>query len=90
MYAVIAEATIQAGHEDEAAEFVKANIVPRVKESPGLVGGYWTAPQGGRGIAISLYETEEAAQGAAEMARNFSRPDYTTAQFEVREVIAQV
>ena len=90
MYAVVGEASIQAGKEDEAVEYLKANILPMVKESPGLISGYWTAPQDGKGLGVTFYETEEAARSAAEMATSAPRPEYATVTFEVREVVAQV
>lgn len=91
MYAVVGEVSIEAGREDESVEYLKANILPLVKQAPGLVGGYWLAVQGGKGLAITLHETEESARGAVEMAKNGPRPDYATlGDFEVREVVAQI
>jgi hypothetical protein len=89
MHAVVGQVSIESGREDESIEFLKANVLPMVKQSPGLIGGYWMAPQEGKGLGVVFYETEEAARGAAEMAKNGPRPDYVTANFEVREVIAQ-
>jgi hypothetical protein len=90
MFAVVGEVSIDAGREDESTDFLKANIVPRVKQAPGLVGGYWLSVQDGKGLGFTLFETEEAARRAAEMAKDQPRPDYiTSADFNVREVIAQ-
>jgi hypothetical protein len=91
MYAVVGEVMIQAGREAESNEYLKANIIPRVKQAPGLVGGYWLAVRDGKGLAITLHETEESARGAVEMAKNSPRPEYATlGDFEVREVVAQI
>jgi hypothetical protein len=91
MHAVVGQVSVQPGREDEAQEFLNANILPRVKQAPGVIAGYWLAPQDGRGFAITLYESEEAARGAAEMAEKSPRPDYVTLDsVDVREVIAQV
>jgi hypothetical protein len=90
MWAVVGQVSIQPGREDESQEYLKANVLPRVKQAPGVVAGYWVAPQDGHGLGITLYESEEAARGGAEMARG-SAPDYVTFDsIDVREVIAQI
>jgi hypothetical protein len=90
MFAVVGEVGIDAGREDESVDFLKTNIVPQVKQAPGLVGGYWFSVQDGRGLGVTFFETEEAARRAAEMAKGQPRPDYiTSANFNVREVVAQ-
>jgi hypothetical protein len=90
MHAVVGQVSIESGREDESIEFLKANVLPMVKQSPGLISGFWMAPQGGQGVAVVLYETEEAARSAAEMAMKAPRPEYVTPRFEVREVVAQI
>lgn len=91
MHAVVGKVSIQAGREDESLEFLKTNVLPMVKQAPGLVAGYWLAPQGGHGFGITLFESEEAARGAAEMAQKGPRPDYVTFDsIDVQEVVAQV
>lgn len=91
MHAVVGKVSIQAGREDDAQEFLKTNVVPMVKQAPGLISGYWLAPQGGHGMGITFFESEEAARGGAEMAKNAPRPDYVTFDsIEVIEVVAQV
>lgn len=91
MHAVVGRVSIQAGREDEAQEFLRANVIPMVKQAPGVLSGYWLAPQEGQGMGITFYESEEAARGAAEMARKGPLPDYVTFDsLEVREVIEQV
>jgi Protein of unknown function (DUF3240) len=91
VHAVVGKVSIQAGREDESLEFLKANVLPMVKQAPGLVAGYWLAPQGGHGFGITLFESEEAARGAAEMAQTSPRPDYVTFDsVDVQEVVAQV
>jgi hypothetical protein len=91
MHAVVGKVSIQAGREDEAEEFLKNNILPMVKQAPGVLSGYWLAHQDGHGFGITFYESEEAARGAAEMAKTGPIPDYVTFDsIEVREVIAQI
>jgi hypothetical protein len=91
MHAVVGKVSIQTGREDEAAEYLKTNVLPMVKQAPGLISGYWLAPQDGKGFGVTFYDSEEAARGAAEMAQKAPIPDYVTFDsVEVREVIAQV
>ena len=91
MHAVVGRVSVPAGREDEALEFLKTNVVPRVKQAPGIIAGYWLAPEGGHGFGFTLFESEEAAREAAEMAQKGPRPDYVTwDSIDVREVIAQV
>ena len=91
MHAVVGSVSIESGREDESAEFLRANVLPIVKQAPGLVGGYWLAPQDGHGFGITFFESEEAARAAVEMAQKGPRPEYVTwDSIEVREVIAQV
>jgi hypothetical protein len=91
MYAIVGKVSIQAGREDEATEYLKTNVLPLVKQAPGIIAGYWLAQEVGHGFGITLYESEEAARAAAEMAQKTPTPDYVTwDSIEVREVIAQV
>ncbi len=64
MHAVVGKVSIQAGREDESLEFLKTNVLPMVKQAPGIIAGYWLAPQGGHGFGITLLESEEAARVA--------------------------
>jgi hypothetical protein len=91
MHAVIGKVSIEAGREDEAAEHLKTNVLPRVREAPGVVAGYWVAPQDGHGMGITIFESEDAARQGAQMAQNAPRPDFITFDtVEVQEVIGQV
>jgi len=66
--------------------------VPAVKQAPGVVAGYWAeAPDAEHGYSMVLFESEEAARAAADMARNAPRPDFITFdKVEVCEVVAQI
>jgi Antibiotic biosynthesis monooxygenase len=91
MHAVVGRVSIQSGHEDEAVEHLKTNVLPMVKQAPGLIAGYWLAPQDGLGLGLTFYENEEAARGAAAMAQKAPVPDFLTwDSVEVREIVAQV
>jgi hypothetical protein len=81
---------IEPGHDVEAAEQLQTTVLPRVKETPGVVSAYWLAPVEGRGLSLVL-ENEEAARSAAAMIPNAPRPDFVSFDsIEVREVVAQI
>ena len=90
MHAVIGIVSIQAGREDEANEHLKTKVLPAIKQSPGVITGYFTAPQDGKGMGFTLYETEDNARAAVEMARNAPMPEGVSFDsIDVREVVAQ-
>jgi hypothetical protein len=90
MHALVVNVSIQPGHGEEAQAELETNVVPRVKEAPGVVGGYWTqSPDGEYGTSMLLFESEAMAQAGADMARNGPRPDFVTFdKVEVCEVVA--
>jgi hypothetical protein len=62
----------------------------------GANGGYWLAPQNGRGVAMVVFETEKEARTAAAMLRVGEPPmpdapgGVTVKTVDVREVLAAV
>jgi hypothetical protein len=48
-------------------EEMRERVVPTVSNEPGFVAGYWIAPgdQVGKGNAVMLFESEDAARAAA-------------------------
>ena len=91
MYALAVNVTIESGKEDEAQEALRSNIIPRVKQSPGLVAGYFMQPGGGYGYSLLIFDSEENANAAKQMAENAPRPDFVklnTAQ--VMGVVASI
>ena len=91
MHALFVTVSIQPGHGDEAQAQLETNVVPRVKETPGAMAGYWLGPTpDGHGTSIVLYEDEAAARAAAAALPNAPRPDFVTFdKVEVREVVAR-
>ena len=62
MHTVLVNVTIEPGHSAEAQAQLETNVLPRVKETPGVVSGYWTRSSDGQhGSSIILFENEEAA-----------------------------
>ena len=91
MHALLVNVTIEAGKEDESLNFLKSEVLPLVKQAPGLVGGYWFEPQGGHGWSVVVFESEEAANAARQMAENGPMPESVKFdRIDVVEVVANV
>ena len=64
MHAVIVSVTIN--DAEEATTYLRNEIVPRVKQAPGFVAGYWVRIAGGdQGRGTIVFESEDAAQAVA-------------------------
>ena len=92
MYAVAVSVKIESGKEDEAQEALESRVIPAIKESPGLQGGYFMQPQPGVGYSLLVFDTEENAKAAAEMADSMPRPEFVQLAQppQVMEVIASI
>lgn len=78
---------------DDALRGLREQVLPQVKQTPGLVAGYWLQPSGGnQGTSIVVYETEEQAQNAAQMVQQGTSPmpGVTITSVETREVVASL
>jgi hypothetical protein len=71
---------------DTAVTSLREHIVPRVKQAPGFVAGYWTRKDD-QGMALLVFESEEAAEGAVEPVRAGATEGVTLESVEVREVV---
>lgn len=59
MYARVAQVKIQSERIDEAIEIYQRSVVPALEGQPGFKGALLlTQPESGRGISITLWETE--------------------------------
>jgi hypothetical protein len=61
MHAVFTEVNANESHIEAGREFLPQRAAPMALER-GAKGGYWLAPQGGRGVAIVVFETEDEAR----------------------------
>ena len=85
MHAVVTTVTI---NDREAAEsHLNEQIVPGVKQAPGLVNGYWTRKENS-GMAMVVFESEEVANDMAERIPTMVTDAVTLENVEVREVLA--
>lgn len=94
MYAVFVEVNADASGNDQARQVLAERIVPIARDSGARV-GYWLSAQGGRGLSVVVYDSEEAARRAADQlkvgeAPPGAPPDVTFRTVEVREVLASL
>jgi hypothetical protein len=86
MHAVVVRVTINDVEPADAA--LREEVVPRVSQAPGFVTGHWTRKDN-TGLSMLIFESEEAAQQATEMARANVPDAVTIDSIEVREVVAK-
>jgi hypothetical protein len=69
-------------------------VLPRVRQLPGVQAGFWFEPVDGRGLSITIFESEEAAKGAIVkmgLAPGTSpAPGVTVRVAQTRQVIAKL
>ncbi|HYI46184.1 MAG TPA: hypothetical protein VE174_12075 [Actinomycetota bacterium] len=93
MHALFVTAHIEPGrNEEEGLRFLEDDVLPQLKQIPGLVGGYWLATKDSESLAVVLFDNEDAAKQMAEvgMAEAPPPPGATFGDVEVREVIAHI
>jgi hypothetical protein len=76
--------TIEEGRKD-----LEANVIPMIKQAPGLVSAVFLSPPSGReGLSVVIFETKEQAQFAVD---NMKPPGpVRLLKSEVREVAAKI
>jgi hypothetical protein len=91
MHAVIVNVSIAPGQFESAQKALHEEVVPRVKQAPGLVKGFWTIKDDSRqGTSMTVFRTKQDAENAMTMIRNSPPPaGVTLNSVEVREVVAE-
>ena len=84
MHAVVTRVTIN--DNDAAESHLREQVVPGVSQAPGFVAGYWTRKDGS-GMAMVLFESEDAAAAMAERVPSMLPEAVTLEDTEVREVV---
>jgi len=84
MHAVVVRVSIS-GEPDPTA--LRERVVPRVKQMPGLVAGYWTRGSG-EGLSMVVFDSEEHAKAAGDEVPSILPDNVTLESLEVREVVA--
>ena len=94
MYAVFVEVNADASLEDQARKVLQETIAPRARDA-GARAGYWLSAQGGRGVSVTVFDSEEAARHQADQLKGGETPPgappgVTVRTVEVREVLASL
>jgi hypothetical protein len=85
MYAVVVNVTLS---DTEAAQKeLEEEVVPRAKQAPGFVTGYWTRKDN-TGLSMVVFESEEQAQAMSERLPTMVPEHVRLEGVEVREVAA--
>ena len=91
MYAVVVNVSIAPGQFEASQKVLREQVVPRVKQAPGFVKGYWTVrDDSAQGTSMSIFRTQRDAENAMTMVRSSPPPPGVTLNsVEVREVVAE-
>ena len=84
MHAVLVTVTLS---ENADPTSLREQVVPRVKELPGFVAGYWTRGDG-VGRSIVVFDSEENAQAASDLVPSMLPSGATIEANDVSEVTA--
>jgi hypothetical protein len=87
MHATLVRVSIEEGYVESSEELLRGQVVPRISELPGFRTGHWTR-LGNTGVSMVVFDSEEAAQSAAEQVRWVAPEGVTIEEVEVREVVA--
>ena len=86
MHAVIVSVTVKDG--EAATTQLRNEIVPRVKQAPGFVAGYWVRIEGGdKGRSTIVFESEDNARAAADQIQQAPVEAVTIDSVDVGEVV---
>jgi hypothetical protein len=85
MFAVVVRSAIS---DFEKARQALHEMLPRLKNAPGFVAGYWLAPLDGTGISFLVFDSEDAAGEMLKTLHPGYKPsEWVTVEYsEVREV----
>jgi hypothetical protein len=91
MYAAVVTVSIAAGQFEASQKALREQVVPRVKQAPGLVKGFWTVRDDfSQGTSMIVFRTKQDAENAVSMIRNSPPPPGVTINsVELREVVAE-
>ena len=84
MHAVVARSMIQ--NFEQARKVLREEGIPRLSQMPGFVSGHWVRLGETSGASMIVFESEEAAQKAAQMLRTNPSPTVSPISIEVGEV----
>lgn len=94
MYAIFVEVNVPDDSVIDTARVELPKIAVPMAQANGAKAGYWLAPQGGRGVSVVVFDSEEKArEAAADMKPGEPAgtiPGVTFKTVEVREVLASL
>jgi hypothetical protein len=85
MHAVVVTVTVN--DAEASLNRLRDEVVPQVKQSPGVVAGYWTRKDD-TGISMVVFESEDDAKAMSERVPTIVPDEVTLESVEVREVVA--
>jgi hypothetical protein len=86
MHAVVIHVNIE--DFERARANLQENVVPQARQAPGFVAGYWTRLAEDRGIGMMVFDSEDSARAAAELARSAPRVAAEITDVQIAEVVA--
>jgi len=93
MHAVIVKVEIDSSQEDLARKLLREVTVPRAKALADFKSGTWLrALEGGRGMSVLLFDSEDTARNAADQIRSQGPPQgspVTMESVDAFEVLVQ-
>jgi hypothetical protein len=92
MYAVFTEVNADASHVDAARKHLNERAVPMMREN-GARAAFWLGPQGGRGVGVAVFDSEEEARkvaGQMKVGDSTGIAGVTFTTVEVREILASL
>lgn len=89
MYAAVRRSRMDLSKFNPDSSKLEDEVIPRVKQLPGIVAGYWLAPIDGMGMSILLFETKADAEKSIPNAQpgDSPAPGVTVETFDVIEVV---
>ena len=92
MHARVAHTTVDPDQYETARKALETEVLPRVRQVPGVVAGYWLEPVDGKGLNIIVCESKEVAAMPVPNAQPGESPvpGVIVESVEIREVIGQI
>lgn len=95
MHALFVEVDVQDGVSIEEARKHLQENAPALAREAGARAAYWLAPQGGRGVSVAVFDSQDDAEKLANrfhvgQAPPAAPPGVTFRTVEVREVLASL
>ena len=91
MYASIRRSRADQAQLEDARKMLEDEIIPRVRQLPGAVAGYWFAPADGMTTSIVVFDSKDDAERPIPNAQpgDSPAPGVTIESVEVREVLGK-